>query len=49
MFGNVSSNEPYHDVKTRVHNQSIGCRVEWETPLKKDSKAKSYALNGGRR
>jgi len=42
MLNNVSHDKPYLVAKIRLHNQSMKHCVEWESPLEKDPKAKSY-------
>jgi hypothetical protein len=44
MPNNISHDKSYLVAKIGLHNQSMKCHVEWESPLEKDPKAKSYAF-----
>jgi hypothetical protein len=46
MPNNVYHDKPYLVAKIGLHNQSMKPCVEWESPSKKDPKAKSYAFKG---
>jgi hypothetical protein len=44
MSSNVFHDKPYLITKIGFHIQSMKCHVEWESPLEKDPKTKSYAF-----
>jgi hypothetical protein len=46
MFGNVSSDEPYHDVKTMVHNKAHDVELNGK-PYQKKTPKPSLMLSMG--